>query len=194
MGGDSFGVDASLISADACRFERIEPEEWAPAKITRATQEYLDTLDDAAFGAATPVKPKALSPSDPAARFTAANGDRPFYAYSTNYLVILARDAQPVIPPRKGAAIHPPPGRKDVPPTRGVAVARIAEVGREAWKAETGYHRRSLAETAMLRYKTLIGPSLRSRTFDRQKVEAAVAVRCINRFTALGMPRSIRIA
>ena len=89
VGGDSFGVDASLISADACRFEKIEPDEWAPEKITRATQEYLDTLDDAAFGAATPVKPKALSPSDPAARFTAANGDRPFYAYSTNYLVDL---------------------------------------------------------------------------------------------------------
>ena len=103
-------------------------------------------------------------------------------------------DARPVIPPRKGAAIRPPPGRKDVPPTRGEAVARIAEVGRDAWKAETGYHRRSLAETAMCRYKTLIGPSLRSRTFDRQKVEAAVAVRCINRFTALGMPQSIRIA
>jgi transposase len=89
VGGDSFGVDASLISADACRFEKIEPKEWAPEKITRAAQEYLDTLDDAAFGAATPVTPKALSPSDPAARFTAANGDRPFYAYSTNYLVDL---------------------------------------------------------------------------------------------------------
>ncbi len=110
------------------------------------------------------------------------------------HAAILARGAQPVIPPRKGAAIRPPPGRPDVPATRGEAVARIAEVGRDAWKAETGYHRRSLAETAMLRYKTLIGPSLRSRTFDRQKVEAAVAVRCINRFTALGMPRSMRIA
>ena len=109
------------------------------------------------------------------------------------HAAILARDAQPVIPPRKGAAIRPPPGRKDVPPTRGAAVARIAEIGRDAWKAETGYHRRSLAEIAMLRYKTLIGPSLRSRTFDRQKVEAAVGVRCINRFTALGMPKSIRI-
>ena len=110
------------------------------------------------------------------------------------HAAILARQARPVIPPRKGAAIRPPPRRKDVPPTRGEAVARIAEVGRDAWKAETGYHRRSLAETAMLRYKTLIGPSLRSRTFDRQKVEAAVAVRCINRFTALGMPKSVRIA
>ena len=110
------------------------------------------------------------------------------------HAAILARDARPVIPPRKGAAIRPPPGRKNVPPTRGAAVARIAEIGRDAWKAETGYHRRSLAEIAMLRYKTLIGPTLRSRTFERQKVEAAVGVRCINRFTALGMPRSIRIA
>ena len=110
------------------------------------------------------------------------------------HAAILAHGAQPVITPRKGAAIRPPPGRADVAPTRGAAVARIAEVGRDAWKAETGYHRRSLAETAMLRYKTLIGPSLRSRTFDRQKAEAAVAVRCINRFTALGMPRSVRIA
>jgi len=109
------------------------------------------------------------------------------------HAAILTHGAQPVIPPRKGAAVHPPPGRPDVPPTRGAAVARIAEVGRDAWKAETGYHRRSLAETAMLRYKTLIGPSLRARTFDRQKVEAAVAVRCINRFTALGMPCSVRI-
>ena len=109
------------------------------------------------------------------------------------HAAILAHGARPVIPPRKGAAIRPPPGRSDVPPTRGEAVARIAEVGRDAWKVETGYHRRSLAETAMLRYKTLIGPSLRSHTFDRQQVEAAVAVRCINRFTALGMPRSIRI-
>jgi IS5 family transposase len=110
------------------------------------------------------------------------------------HAAVLAREARPVIPPRKGAAIRPPPRRKDVPPTRGAAVARIAEIGRDAWKAETGYHRRSLAETAMFRYKTLIGSGLRSRTLDRQKAEAAVAVRCINRFTALGMPRSVRIA
>ena len=90
VGGDSFGVDASLIKADASRYTKVEAAEWsAPEKVTRATQEYLDTLDDAAFGGATPVKPKALSPSDPAARFTGANGDRAFFAYSTNYLVDL---------------------------------------------------------------------------------------------------------
>ena len=110
-----------------------------------------------------------------------------------SHRAILAREAQPVIPPRKGAAIRPPPRLKDPPTTRGAAVARIAEIGRKAWKEETRYHRRSLAETAMGRYKAIIGPGLKARTFDRQQVEAALAVRCLNRFTALGMPASIKI-
>lgn len=90
VGGDAFGVDASLIKADASRYTKLEAAEWAvPERVSRATREYLDTLDDAAFGGATPVQPKTLSPSDPAARFTGANGDRAFFAYSTNYLVDL---------------------------------------------------------------------------------------------------------
>ncbi len=90
VGGNSFGADASLIKADASRYAKVDRAEWSvPETITRATQEYLDTLDDAAFGAATPVEPKAFSPADPAARYTGANGDRPFFAYSTNYLVDL---------------------------------------------------------------------------------------------------------
>jgi hypothetical protein len=52
----------------------------------------------------------------------------------------------------------------------------------------------TIAAPAMLRYKTLIGPSLHARRFDRQKVEAAVALRRIDRFTAPAMPGSIRIA
>ena len=90
VGGESFGADASLIKADASRYTKADFSEWSAVDgVSRATQEYLDTLDDAAFGAATPVKPKAISPADPAARFTGANGDRPFFAYSTNYLVDL---------------------------------------------------------------------------------------------------------
>jgi transposase len=90
VGGDSFGADASLIKADASRHTKVEFAEWTvPETVTRATRKYLDTLDDAAFGAATPVQPKTLSPSDPAARFTNANRDRAFFAYSTNYLVDL---------------------------------------------------------------------------------------------------------
>lgn len=90
VGGATFGADASLIKADASRYTKVEFSDWSASEAAnRATQEYLDTLDDAAFGAATPVKPKAISPADPAARLTGANGDRPFFAYSTNYLVDL---------------------------------------------------------------------------------------------------------
>jgi transposase len=90
VGGDGFGVDASLIKADASRYTKVEAKHWSiPETVTRATREYLASLDDAAFGAATPVQPKILSPADPAARFTGANGDRAFFAYSTNYLVDL---------------------------------------------------------------------------------------------------------
>ena len=90
VGGDDFGVDASLIKADASRYTKVEIADWSvPEQVSRATQEYLDTLDDAAFGGSTPVQPKAISPADPAARYTGANGDRPFFAYSTNYLVDL---------------------------------------------------------------------------------------------------------
>jgi hypothetical protein len=122
----------------------------------------------------------------------AVYGDKAYDAFDI-HATILAREARPVIPPRKDAAIRPPPGIRNPPPTRGAAVARIVEIGRAAWKQETGYHRRSLAETAMFRYKTIIGAGLKSRTFDNQRAEAAVAVRCINRLTALGMPRSLKI-
>lgn len=123
----------------------------------------------------------------------AVYGDGAYDAFDI-HAAVLARGARPVIPPRKGAAIRPPPRLKNPPPTRGAAVARIAEIGRKAWKQETGYHRRSLAETGVYRSKTLIGPDLKARTLDNQKAEAAIAVGCVNRFTALGMPRSLRIA
>ena len=96
----------------------------------------------------------------------AVYGDKAYDAFDI-HAAVLARGARPVIPPRKGAAIRPPPRLKNPPPTRGAAVARIAEIGRKAWKQETGYHRRSLAETAMFRYKTLIGPGLKARTLDQ---------------------------
>jgi len=90
VGGESFGADASIIRADASPHKKTAFADWSvPDEVTRATREYLDTLDDAAVGAATPVKPKSLSPSDPAARLTTATGDRAFFAYSTNYLVDL---------------------------------------------------------------------------------------------------------
>ena len=88
IGGFAAAIWSGICSKKSWR--GALPKGWAAADAaSRATQEYLDTLDDAAFGAATPVKPKAISPADPAARLTGANGDRPVFADSTNYLVDL---------------------------------------------------------------------------------------------------------
>ncbi len=106
---------------------------------------------------------------------------------------ICDRGARPVIPPRKGASILPPRNLKDPPLTRGKIVQRIHQIGRKEWKMESNYHRRSLAETAMFRFKTIIGPKLRNRKFQNQKTEAAIGVAILNTFTAIGMPETIRI-
>src|ERR1700722_4934094 len=91
VGGEGFAVDASLIKADANRQRCVPGEEGLPAAATsRAIDEYLAVLDDAAFGAATPVTPKFISPADPASRWTGANKGLAFFAYSTNYLIDLA--------------------------------------------------------------------------------------------------------
>jgi transposase len=88
VGGENFAIDASLIKADANRQKGIEGDKWlAPQAAGRAVQEYLAVLDDAAFGAATEVTPKFISPADPAARWTGAHGGQAFFAYSTNYLI-----------------------------------------------------------------------------------------------------------
>src|SRR5579863_4691186 len=88
VGGESFAVDASLIRADANRQNGVEGEKGlGPEATGRAIDEYLAVLDDAAFGAATEVVPKFISPADPAARWTGAHGGQAFFAYSTNYLI-----------------------------------------------------------------------------------------------------------
>jgi transposase len=90
VGGEGFAVDASLIKADANRQKGVEGSKGlAPEMTSRAIDEYLAVLDDAAFGAATQVTPKYLSPADPAARWTGAHGGLAFFAYSTNYLIDL---------------------------------------------------------------------------------------------------------
>jgi len=88
VGGEVFAVDASLIRADANRQKGIEGDKGLPPEASaRAVGEYLTVLDDAAFGAATEVAPKFISPSDPAARWTGAHGGQAFFGYSTNYLI-----------------------------------------------------------------------------------------------------------
>jgi hypothetical protein len=91
VGGEGFAVDASLIEADANRQRSIPGADWNkernPETASRSVREYLETLDEAAWGAATDVEPKFVSPSDPAAQWTGAMRGPAFFAYADNYLV-----------------------------------------------------------------------------------------------------------
>src|SRR5215211_5170997 len=93
VGGEGFAVDASLIAADANKqrsFASTDEVDWQElAMARRSVREYLDTLDDAAWGAASEVVPKFISPSDPAAQWTGAHKGHAFFAYADNYLIDL---------------------------------------------------------------------------------------------------------
>ena len=67
--GAAFAVDASLIAADANKQRSAagsDDVDWeAIARTRRSVREYLDTLDEAAWGAASETVPKFISKSDP---------------------------------------------------------------------------------------------------------------------------------
>ena len=92
VGGSIFAADASLIRADANKQNSTARDEWDvsaidPKDAPRAVREYLDVLDEAAFGAASEVDPKFTSHSDPASQWTGALKGPAFFAYADNYLI-----------------------------------------------------------------------------------------------------------
>jgi hypothetical protein len=104
------------------------------------------------------------------------------------------RSARAVVPPRRDAKI-PRHGNSSGPRlARDENLRRIRQIGRSAWKVESGYHERSLAETAMFRMKTIFGEGVASRCPAQQATEAGVRCRALNIMTHQGMPRSERIA
>ena len=91
VGGEGFAVDASLIEADANKCRSKPGSEWDKdidvSRARRAVREYLETLDDAAYGKASPVTPKFVAASDPAAQWTGAQKSKAIFAYADNYLI-----------------------------------------------------------------------------------------------------------
>lgn len=109
------------------------------------------------------------------------------------YDAIATRGAKPTIPPRKdGVRWEDHPETGEVHP-RNQVLERIDEVGRQQWKQESGYHRRSLAETTMFRFKTIFGGTLRRRRFDNQAVELFLKCAALNRMIQLGKPDSYQV-
>jgi IS5 family transposase len=103
--------------------------------------------------------------------------------------------AEPIIPPPRDAIVHRESADKAMQ-KRNDAVKEIHGLGgddeaRRIWKILKDYHRRSLAETTIYRIKQLTGGNMRSREWERQRVEGYVKCLIINKMTTLGMPDSV---
>jgi len=108
------------------------------------------------------------------------------YDFRNCYEAIRGRGARAIIPPKKRARVRSGAEFGD----RNAAVIRGREVGRDEWKKGAGYRRRPLAETAMMRLKTILSGKLKAREWSRQETELRVRCAALNRMTGLGMPRS----
>jgi len=133
------------------------------------------------------VVPDLLDGVDAAIATVAADG-----AYDTRacYEAIRKKAARAVIPPRKGARIWVHGNCRQERLDRDQNLRAIRKVGRKRWKEQSGYHRRSLAETGMFRLKTLFSDRLSAREFDGQATELFVRCRALNKMSALAMPQS----
>lgn len=119
------------------------------------------------------------------------------------YLACNRRGAHTIVPPRKDAQIRKGwkkdlldgKWKRDIPylVDRNDAIRCIRRMGRKRWKRESGYHRRSLVETAVGRLKRTFGPGLASRRMARQRTEMSIRCRALNVMTHLGMPESERV-
>ncbi len=108
------------------------------------------------------------------------------------YGPIARAGARAIIPPRSGAALK----------TKGLTWGDVERnrllhehhlLGKKEWKTASGYSRRSLVETAIGRYKGILGAGLRSRKMATQVTEARIGAKILNRMTHLGMPESYKV-
>ena len=137
-----------------------------------------------------PMLPELLAqipPEEPIGTVTADGA----YDTRTCHSAIAARQAQAVIPTRRNGR----PWRETTPgaKARNEILRATRHLGRSIWRNWSGYHRRSCVE-AKMRCLKLLGERLMARTFDRQTTELHIRAALLNRFTALGTPKTQRVA
>jgi hypothetical protein len=103
-------------------------------------------------------------------------------------------DVTILIPPRKNARIWKHGNSKAERLKRDENLRAIRKDGRKAWKADSGYHVRSLVETIMFRLKTIFGDGLSTRLMATQTTQALIRCAALNKMTNLGMPQSYKVA
>jgi hypothetical protein len=120
------------------------------------------------------------------------SGDGGYDTFSC-YDTIAERGAKATIPPRSNAQIQQQSDSSFPLHPRDENLRRVYQIGRQQWKQESGYHRRSLSETAIFRLKTIFGGKLKRRFFDNQAVELFLQCAALNRMIQLGKPDSYKV-
>jgi len=145
------------------------------------------SLTDQETGDTSQLGPLLDQIDDEISQFTADGA----YDGTSTYEAVLRHSAgaRVVIPPRSNAVERP---YAQASCRRDDHIASMQADGRLKWQASTGYGKRALIETAMGRYKGIIGPRLRARSFLAQQTEAAIGVAILNRMLACGRPKSVR--
>ncbi len=159
-------ADTGGVLASALTTHRARDAAQVPGLLTQINDQLASVMADGAYDTASVYDTIAAHGSDPPTRV--------------------------LIPPRCDAKIKREANVVAI--QRDATIRAIDAGGRRRWEHESGYTRRSLVETAMSRYKAIIGDSMRSRTVASQKIEVVLACAVLNRMTRLGMPDSYCIA
>jgi hypothetical protein len=104
------------------------------------------------------------------------------------------RKIKAIIPPRKNARIGKHGNSKGKEKPRDKIIRKIRKLGRKKWKKKSGYHRRSIAESTMFRYKNIFGGKMISRDINQQEIEVKIKCKILNRMIKLGMPDAYPIS
>ena len=111
------------------------------------------------------------------------------YDFRACYKAIYEKGAKPIIPPKQRAVLH----KDRFMQGRNRNIKQVKKIGLEKWKAKSGYHKRSLVETAFYRLKKVFSDRLKSKSTDRQDCEMMIRCEALNRMTSLGMPDSYAV-
>ena len=103
-------------------------------------------------------------------------------------------DVDILIPPHNNARIWKHGNTQAERLKRDENLRSIRKYGRREWKKKSGYHVRSLSETAMFRLKTIFGDELSARLIETQTTQALIRCAALNRMTHLGMPQAYKVA
>ena len=106
------------------------------------------------------------------------------YDYKVCYKAIYEKGGEAVIPPKQRGVLH----KQEWMISRNQNIKQMRKLGLVKWKRKSGYHKRSLVETAFYRLKKIFSDRLRSKRVDAQDSEMMMRCAALNRMTSLGMP------